>query len=304
MMPTRPPDKIRFLTPLQLQGAMPTNPILSSLAQSWSGIIVQRYQNPPLKVEVPGLRDHLLVVHLAGPLLVEEEYVSGKPTRRWAESGQISLTPAGHPAARTLKGRTDVLLIHIAPELVNAMAADIYGCEPGSLSLLPRLAVRDEMLSYLGRALQAEAETGAPGTNVMATSLSRAIALQLLRNHSSLAEPEPERAQGLPGGRLRRVIDHMRSHLDETLSLEKLAELGGLSASQFARRFREATGQSPHRFLTDLRIDRARKLLEATDQSVIDVGLECGFERPSHFSTAFRMRVGMSPRAWRVERRW
>jgi AraC family transcriptional regulator len=307
MMPTRPPDKIRFLTPLQLQGAMPTNPILSSLAQSWSGIIVQRYQNPPLKVEVPGLRDHLLVVHLAGPLLVEEEYVSGKPTRRWAESGQISLTPAGHPAARTLKGRTDVLLIHIAPELVNAMAADIYGCEPGSLSLLPRLAVRDEMLSYLGRALQAEAETGAPGTSVMATSLSRAIALQVLRNHSSLAEPEPEeteRAQGLPGGRLRRVIDHMRSHLDETLSLEKLAELGGLSASQFARRFREATGQSPHRFLTDLRIDRARKLLEATDQSVIDVGLECGFERPSHFSTAFRMRVGMSPRAWRVERRW
>jgi AraC family transcriptional regulator len=163
------------------------------------------------------------------------------------------------------------------------------------------------MLSYLGRALQAEAETGAPGTSVMATSLSRAIALQVLRNHSSLAEPEPEeteRAQGLPGGRLRRVIDHMRSHLDETLSLEKLAELGGLSASQFARRFREATGQSPHRFLTDLRIDRARKLLEATDQSVIDVGLECGFERPSHFSTAFRMRVGMSPRAWRVERRW
>src|SRR6202041_991254 len=86
----------------------------------------------------------------------------------WAESGQISLTPAGRPAARTLKGRTDVLLIHIAPELVNKMAADIYGCEPGSVSLLPRLAVRDEMLSYLGRALQAEAETGAPGTNVMA----------------------------------------------------------------------------------------------------------------------------------------
>jgi AraC family transcriptional regulator len=222
----------------------------------------------------------------------------------WAESGQISLTPAGRPAARTLKGRTDVLLIHIAPELVNKMAADIYGCEPGSVSLLPRLAVRDEMLSYLGRALQAEAETGAPGTNVMATSLSRAFALQLLRNHSSLAEPEPERAQGLPGGRLRRVIDYMCSHLDETLSQAMLAELSGLSTSQFARRFREATGRSPHRFLTDLRIDRARTLLEASDQSVIDVGMECGFEQPSHFSTAFRMRVGMSPRAWRVERRW
>jgi AraC family transcriptional regulator len=304
MMLPRPSEKIRLLTPLQLQEAMPTNPILSSLAQGWSGIIVQRYQNPPLKVEVLGLRDHLLVVHLVGPLLVEEEYVSGKPARRWAESGQISLTPAGHPAARTLKGRTDVLLIHIASELVNAMAQDIYGCDPGSVSLLPRLAVRDEMLSYLGHALQAEAETGAPGTSVMANSLSRGIALQLLRNHSSLAEPEPERAPGLPGGRLRQIINYMRAHLDKKLSLEKLAELSGLSASQFARRFREATGRSPHRFLTDLRIDRARTLLEATDQSVIDVGLECGFEQPSHFSTAFRMRVGMSPRAWRVERRW
>jgi hypothetical protein len=113
------------------------------------------------------------------------------------------------------------------------MAADIYGCEPGSVSLLPRLAVRDEMLSYLGRALQAEAETGAPGTNVMATSLSRAFALQLLRNHSSLAEPEPERAQGLPGGRLRRVIDYMCSHLDETLSQAMLAELINQSISRF-----------------------------------------------------------------------
>lgn len=304
MMLTRPPEKIRLLTPFQLQEAMPTNPILSSLAQNWSGIIVQRYQNPPLKVEVPGLRDHLLVVHLVGPLLVEEEYVSGKPARRWAESGQISLTPAGHPAARTLKGRTDVLLIHLAPELVSAMATDIYGCEPGSLSLLPRLAVADEMPSYLGRALQAEAETGASGTSVMANSLSHAIALQVLRNHSSLAEEEPERTQGLPGGRLRGVIDYMHSHLDETLSLEKLADLSGLSASQFARRFSNATGRSPHRFLMDLRIDRARTLLEATDQSVIDVGLECGFEQPSHFSTAFRARIGMSPRAWRMERRW
>ncbi len=61
---------------------------------------------------------------------------------------------------------------------------------------------------------------------------------------------------------------------------------------------------SPHRFVSDLRIARARDLLENTDKSVTDIGLAGGFVRPSHFATMFRKRVGMSPSAWRAARRW
>ena len=104
-------------------------------------------------------------------------------------------------------------------------------------------------------------------------------------------------------GRVQRVIDHMRAHVDEALSLAQLAQVGGLSPSRFVSAFREATGQPPYRFLVRLRIEKARELLEHTDLSVIEVGLRCGFEQPSHFATMFRKATGLAPRAWRLERR-
>ena len=103
--------------------------------------------------------------------------------------------------------------------------------------------------------------------------------------------------------KLQRVIDYMSMHLDERLTMPKLAELSELSPTQFARTFKAVTGKTPHGYLLELRIGRARELLETTDLSVIEVGLRCGFEQASHFATMFRQIVGLSPRAWRIARR-
>ena len=94
----------------------------------------------------------------------------------------------------------------------------------------------------------------------------------------------------------------MKAHMDEDMSIKSLAATASMSPSHFTRAFREATGQPPHRYLTELRIAKARELLETTRFSVIDVGLECGFGVPTHFATAFRKGTGLSPRAWRVAR--
>lgn len=130
-------------------------------------------------------------------------------------------------------------------------------------------------------------------SDMMADMLARAMALQLLRAHSGLAPGSPSRPVTIAPVRLRRVIAFMRDQMARRLSLSELAAIGGLSASHFGRSFR-----APHSYLADLRIERARELLEHTDMPVIQVGLTCGFEQPSHFATMFRHRVGVSPRAW------
>ena len=76
----------------------------------------------------------------------------------------------------------------------------------------------------------------------------------------------------------------------------------GLSPSHFARAFRAAMGEPPHRYLVRLRIKMARELLEHTRLPVIEVGLRCGFEQTTHFATMFRKMTGLSPRAYRAAR--
>jgi AraC family transcriptional regulator len=253
---------------------------------------------------VPGLRDHLIVAHLTGPVLIEDEFADGRRDRCWSETGQVSITPAATAQSRTLKGRTDAVLVHVPPALLNEVAEEAYDVVADRIALVRRLAVADESLSRLVQVLSEELQAGGPGGDLMSDLIGRAITLHLLKYHSNLATVVPEGPAKIARGRLRRVLDYMQAHLRENLSLPELARLSGLSPSQFARGFRETTGLSPHRFLSDLRIKRARHLLEITDQSVTQIALECGFVQPSHFATTFRKQIGMSPRAWRASRRW
>jgi AraC family transcriptional regulator len=293
-----------YLSPSDLPDFLPSRPVFSSRSRDANGIVLQHYRHPPGRLKVPGLRNHLVVVHLTGPVLIEDEFADGKRDRRWSEIGQVSITPAATAQSRALKGRTDAVLVHIPPTLLNEVAREVYNVENDRVALIRRLAVADEGLSRLVQALSAELEAGGPGGDLMADLIGRAIALHLLRYHSNLATAAPDGLPKIARGRLRRLLDYMHVHSHEALSIRKLASLSGLSPSQFARGFRETTGLSPHRYLSDLRIERARHLLERTDKSVTEIALECGFVQPSHFATTFRMRVGMSPRAWRVTRRW
>ena len=81
-----------------------------------------------------------------------------------------------------------------------------------------------------------------------------------------------------------------------------MANVAGLSATHFGRAFRAATGMPPHKYLQDLRMERARALLETTKLSVTQIAFECGFEQGTSFATSFKKLVGVSPRMWRMER--
>lgn len=301
--PTAEGEKVAVIGPAALPDVMPSRPLLSSSAEEWGDLVLQHYQHPPATIVVPAVRDHLLTMNLGGPFLVAKRRDGGGLERRWADNGHLSLTPAEYPFWREALTRADLLFLHVSPELVAQVAEDAFGTEGRSISLVPRFVVPDDALHRLGQLLLAEARAGAPGTGLMADMLSRAIVLNLLRRHSNLTRPAPEGPPSLSAGRLRRVIQHMREHIHESLPLSQLASLSGLSQSQFGRGFREATGQPPHRYLVALRIEKACGLLAHTDQSIIDVALQCGFERPAYFATTFQKVTGMSPRAWRIARR-
>lgn len=298
-MSTEIPD---MTCPFQLAQLLPSRPLLSVGIEGRKSAVIQHYRHPPGRVHVPPLRDNLLVVNLTGRVLIEDTHACGQWERKWAGSGDMSLTPAGEAGARVLKGRPEVLLVHIPMNLVRQTARELDLNEHYAI-LVPRLAVADEVVDRLGRLILDAAQDPTPGASLMLDALTRALIVHLVRHHS-VASPENAVASSLASAtKLQRVIDYMSAHMDERLPLPKLAALSGLSVTQFTRSFKVATGKTPHGYLRDLRIERARELLESTDLPVIEVGLCCGFGQPNHFATMFRQIIGMSPRAWRIARR-
>jgi len=103
----------------------------------------------------------------------------------------------------------------------------------------------------------------------------------------------------LPGSKLRRVIERIRAHLDQDLTLAHLGAVVSMSPYHFARRFQDSTGLPPHRFVVRERIDRAVRLLAAPALSIAHISQVVGLGAPSHFSTVFRRITGVSPSAYR-----
>ncbi len=95
------------------------------------------------------------------------------------------------------------------------------------------------------------------------------------------------------------VIQYMHEHFADRLTSDELAEMAGVSPSQFDRRFRRAFGTSAHQYLLKIRIENASQRLAQSEASITDISLECGFYDHAHFSRTFRRMTNFSPTQYR-----
>ena len=100
-------------------------------------------------------------------------------------------------------------------------------------------------------------------------------------------------------GRLKPVTEYIAAHYAEDITLDKLAQLVGTSSASFRRQFTHMFGVSPGRYITTIRINAARKLLETTDKLVSEIATETGFWDQSHFTKIFKRERGTTPGAYR-----
>jgi AraC-like DNA-binding protein len=106
-----------------------------------------------------------------------------------------------------------------------------------------------------------------------------------------------------PGGHLlvalRRAHDHVDRHYAAELDLDRLAAVAGVSKYHFARCFEAVYGETPIRYLTRRRIERAQDLLRCANLTVTEICTAVGFASLGSFSARFRQLVGETPTAYR-----
>lgn len=95
------------------------------------------------------------------------------------------------------------------------------------------------------------------------------------------------------------VCDFMSAHYAQRIYLDQLCRFVGLSKSTLLRAFPRAKGVTPYRYLTSIRISRAKVLLEQ-GASVLDAAMQTGFSDQSHFTGCFSRLIGLTPGAYRA----
>ncbi len=95
----------------------------------------------------------------------------------------------------------------------------------------------------------------------------------------------------------------MAEHLEDDIGLDDLAAVAGLSVFHFTRMFANRIGMPPHRYLGQMRLERAKTLLALGRISIAEISGACCFSSQPNFSRAFRRATGTSPLAYRNEAR-
>src|SRR5215813_4949210 len=135
---------------------------------------------------------------------------------------------------------------------------------------------------------------------MLVEALAGSLAARLVQKHVNASSPRsfPSR-EGLDRRRLFRVLDYIEANLEGDLTIDRLASIACLSRFHFARAFKAAIGQSPHRYVSRKRLERAMALLTADDRSLVDIALTLNFSCQANFTRAFRQATGQTPGQYR-----
>src|SRR5215469_5596272 len=198
------------------------------------------------------------------------------------------------------RGPTQRLAVAIHPRLlVSALDETMHESD---IELTEHWNLIDPQITAVLLAMTTDLNEGSPAGRLYGDALGTALAIHLLHRYAVRRHTPATYRGGLPGFRLKRVLDFVGDNLAEELSLQQLADIAGMSPHYFAHLFKQSTGSPPHRYVLSRRIERAKpKLAGPSRGTATEAGLEVEFQTPSHLARIFQKFVGMSPSRFQSE---
>ena len=266
----------------------------------WSSLYASAQREEPFWDEFKAIRDHMIVLHLDGPVRVDRALGKERLSRIVPPSG-LFILPGGLEFGVGIDGFLETLHIYLRHKVLLEAAADLYRGDPARVELLPRLGCDDPCLARLALCVRDALYDADPAGPLLVDYLAHALASKLLQNHSNvgLSSDPGQVGRGLDKKAMSKVIEFIAAHLDGPILLADLAATVGLSVTHFSRQFKAAAGVAPHRMVTAMRVERAKSLLAENKQTIAGIALECGFAHQEHLTRVFALHLGVTPAAFR-----
>lgn len=162
---------------------------------------------------------------------------------------------------------------------------------------LEQFAVSEEIMAYIKQFMK-EYENKQIGYEEMLEALAKLITHMLIRAVEGITDKSNKEEQ-VDEKNIAEVIAYIHQNFGEKLTIKRLAEIINMSESHFIRMFKKQVHLSPIAYLIKTRIQKCKKLLRDTSQSITEIALQCGFNSTSHFSAVFTKQIGMTPTEYR-----
>ena len=217
--------------------------------------------------------------------------------------GSTALVRAGEaPRSVTYSACGKCMHLYLPDKMLQQSATEEFD-SPNPVELQQRGLQDDPIIAQMGRLVAQELEAPSGGSRMMLDSVSLALTVRMLRTWSSLPERAELPTPGLAPWQEKRAIELIQTRYAENLTIADLAAVARLSPFHFIRSFKRSVGRPPHQYLTNIRMERARVLLKTTNLTITDVAFETGYQSSGHFASIFRRHYGMTPTAYRRERK-
>ncbi len=180
------------------------------------------------------------------------------------------------------------LLLQTAHDWVKGTSIELEGQFAISNSLIHSLALT------MRSALHAEALD-----HLYIDSLINVLVIHLLKTYGGYQLMAPTTLNATTKQWLKKVTDYIEDSIDRDLRLTKLAEVADMSESNFCHQFKAHVGISPHQYVIQQRVKKARRLLLNRELSIVEIAYQCGFNSQSHMTIYFRQHTGVTPNVYR-----
>lgn len=174
------------------------------------------------------------------------------------------------------------------------------------LAQLPRAIVirwdemaRDSPLEHAFRYITREVQDGRPGHDAVARRLSEVLFVEVVRVWAGRANGHRGLLAALVDPRLGEALEAMHANPAQRWTLESLGRTAAMGRTTFAERFREVVGETPLQYLTSWRMQRAKRLLAESNQTIDEIAEQVGYDSGSSFSRVFSKTTGETPGAYR-----
>jgi AraC-like DNA-binding protein len=282
---------------MHLKGSPTAEVTLSELGSFSFGRVKSSEGLPEIARPIAGQLGYLVALQLKAIPFIEQFFGKRKVSSGSYPVGAVSVIDLREEPAVLLPNPFDALVLHVTQGALDEIA---YAHRMSRVDqLVWPLGQLDPVVYHLGMTLKATLEQIHHTSKIFLDHVLHALNCHFVFSYGGVRLSAPPFRGGLSSLQMRRATELLEAHLDGNITLQQVAEACELSASHFARAFKQTFRKPPYRWLIERRVTRARDLMTNSRLPLADIAIQSGFTDQSALNRSFKRIHGVTPGMWR-----
>lgn len=286
------------ITPEQVPLWIPGTTTLDSSSLDWRHITLKGYVYKNQNARIPSMRDYMIVAYKDGNAEMRRRS-GGQWEYGHVGKGKISILTRAEPSEWEWNSDIQVTHLYLKHDSLDRVAQEIFDKDIAAINIPDIVDAEDPVLHYITNILENELSNSGHGGPLYIDLVRNQLCIHLLRKYAQINFKDYQNYGKFSNAQLRHLNEYLDENISSNISLEQMSEFLGMSVYAIIRRFQATLGNSPHAYVMNKRIEKAKQILTSTNIPLKIVAANCGFADQSHMTRIFRKVLDVTPANFR-----